>query len=110
VILESFIGVQRHLLGASLSAAILAAPAQFEGDRVPDRTTYHRDKEFLDAMTAQQLLMLAIRSVIAGEQLTVEAPHASNTGLGWMTGWLRDHFNGIFGRGIPMLQVVCSGR
>ena len=76
-----------------------------------DRTTYHRDKEFLGAMTVQQLLMLAIRSVIAGEQLTVEAPyHASNTKLEWMTGWLRDHFNGIFGRGVPMLQVVCTGR
>lgn len=72
-----------------------------------DRTTYHRDKNFLEIMTTRYLSMLGLEALMRRDSLTLEAPYGrSTTENDWMTGWLRGWFRELFGRDFPDLKVV----
>ena len=72
-----------------------------------DRTTYHRDKDFLESMTTRYLNMLGLEALMRHDSLTLEAPYGrSSIENQWMTEWLRRRFRALFGRDFPDLKVV----
>jgi hypothetical protein len=72
-----------------------------------DRTTYHRDKDFLKSMTTRYLNMLGMEALMLHDSLTLEAPYGRSTAENeWMTDWLRERFKILFGRDFSDLQVI----
>lgn len=68
---------------------------------------YHRNKEFLKAMTTRHLNMLGLRALMVSPSLAIPAPYRGGDGeREWMTGWLRERFRSLFGREFPDLQFV----
>lgn len=62
-----------------------------------DRTTYHRDKDFLDSMTTRYLETLGLQTVMRGDSLSIQAPYGrSEVENAGMTFWLRKRFETFF--------------
>ena len=103
----SFLGVHRFLFDPSPAADSWRAMFNFVILDYADRTYYHTDKSFLQAITTHHLNMIALRCIMRGKSLTIAAPYRGNPAeKKWMTTWLRDRFKTLFGRDFPMLQVV----
>jgi hypothetical protein len=102
-----FLGVNRFLFDPSPEATVWRDRFNFVILDYTDRTLYHHDKGFLQAMTTRHLNMLAMRCIMMGKTLTIAAPYRGDSAeRRWMTEWLRDRFKKVFGRDFPMLQVV----
>jgi hypothetical protein len=103
----SFIGLNRFLFATSPRAESWRNKFNFVILGYTDRTNYHRDKSFLQAMTTRELVRLSMRCIMMGRSLTIKTPyHADQEELNWMTGWLRNYFKNAFGREFPTLRVV----
>jgi hypothetical protein len=99
--------VNRFLFDPSPEATVWRDRFNFVILDYTDRTLYHHDKGFLQAMTTRHLNMLAMRCIMMGKTLTIAAPYRGDSAeRRWMTEWLRDRFKKVFGRDFPMLQVV----
>jgi hypothetical protein len=104
---NAFLGVHRFLFASSPEATAWRDKFDFVILDYADRTMYHRDKEFLQAMTTHHLNMLGMRYIMLGKTLTIVAPYRGDEAeRRWMTAWLRDRFKAVFNRDFPMLQVV----
>jgi len=104
----AFLGAHRFLFDPSPEAEAWRSMFNFVILDYADRTTYHRDKEFLKAMTTRRLNMLGMRCIMIGDKsLTIRAPYRGNAAeRSWMTEWLRERFKTVFGFPFPTLQVV----
>jgi hypothetical protein len=72
-----------------------------------DRTTYHRDKNFLESMTTGYLHTQGLQAVMLGQGLTLMAPYSNDPiEKQWMTEWLQGQFKKLFGREFPDLRYV----
>ena len=104
-----FIGFDRFLLDDSPETLEWRNRFNFVIIDYADRTIYHRDKNFLNAMTTRHLEMLGLRCVMEGRKLLIRAPyHGNEAERQWMTEWLQDRFNSLFDRDFSMLRVVAA--
>lgn len=105
--LGSFLGLDRFLFDPSPEGDEWRDRFNFVILEYADRTNYHRDKGFLQAMTTRRLNMLGMRCIMLGKGLTIAAPYRGNPDeRRWMTAWLRERFKAVFGRDFPQLKVV----
>lgn len=103
----AFLGINRYLFDPSPEANAWRYVFNFVILDYTDRTTYHVDKGFLQAMTTRYLNTLSLRCIMEGESLTIAAPYRGDEAeKRWMTMWLRDRFKTLFGRDFHMLKVV----
>ena len=104
-----FIGLDRYLLDDTPEASAWRDRFNFVIIDYVDRTTYHRDKDFLMAMTTRHLQMLGLRCIMEGRKLIIGAPYRGDEAeRRWMTEWLQAQFKSLFDRDFPMLQVVAA--
>ncbi|MFF5076338.1 hypothetical protein ACFY36_04755 [Actinoplanes sp. NPDC000266] len=100
----AFIGVDGLLIGAGQWRDLF----NFVIIDYSDKTTYHRDKDFLESMTTRYLEMLGLQAVMLGDTLELAVPYngRSEAECQWMTDWLRQHFAALFDRDFPELRFV----
>lgn len=103
----SFIGLNRFLFDPSLRGETWRNMFNFVILDYADRTNYHRDKDFLEAMTTRELERLGMRCIMMGKNLVMSAPYRGDQAeRTWMTEWLRASFKTAFGRDFPSLRFV----
>lgn len=104
-----FIGLDRYLLDDTPEASAWRDRFNFVIIDYADRTHYHRDKDFLQAMTTRHLHMLGLRCIMEGRKLVIRAPYRGDEAeRRWMTEWLQAQFKSLFNRDFPMLRVVAA--
>lgn len=104
-----FIGLDRYLLEDTPAASTWRDRFNFVIADYADCTTYHRDKDFLKAMTTRHLQMLGLRCIMEGRKLVIRAPYRGDEAeRQWMTEWLQAQFKSLFDRDFPMLRVVAA--
>lgn len=105
----SFIGLDRFLLDNSPEALEWLDRFNFVIIDYADRTTYHRNKNFLQTMTTRHLEMLGLRCVMEGRKLVIQAPYRGNEmERQWMTAWLQERFKTLFNQDFPMLRITAA--
>jgi len=103
----TFVRVDRFLFDPSPEADAWRTVFNFVILDYADRTTYHVDKEFLQAMTTRHLNMLGLRCIMLNKRGIIAAPYRGDLAeREWMTAWLHDRFKALFGEGFPKFQVV----
>ncbi|XVU28670.1 hypothetical protein ACQPZJ_16935 [Actinoplanes sp. CA-054009] len=100
----AFIGVDGLLLGSEQWRDLF----NFVIVDYPDKTMYHRDKDFLESMTTRYLEMLGLQAVMLGDSLELAVPYNGRSAkeCQWMTDWLRQRFAALFDRDFPELRFV----
>jgi len=103
----TFIGIDPFLFDPSPAAGQWRDFFDFVIIDYKDRTTYHADKDFLQAMTTRYLNMQGLQAVMLGESLTFEAPYGNSPAENqWMTDWLRQRFSTLFGQNFPSIRYI----
>jgi hypothetical protein len=103
----AFIGIDSIMFDPSPAAGEWRTLFEFVIIDYKDRTTYHRDKGFLNSMTTRYLNMLGLEALMRHDSLTLEAPYGRSPDENrWMTEWLRTRFKVLFGRDFADLKVV----
>jgi hypothetical protein len=104
---SAFIGVDRFLFDLSPMGESWRETFDFVINDFSDRTTYHRNKSFLQSMTTRYLNMQGMQAIMLSDNLTLAAPYSNSADQKqWMTEWLRERFAQLFKRDFPDLQVV----
>ncbi|MFT8244061.1 hypothetical protein [Roseomonas sp. BN140053] len=101
-----FLGVDHFLSDASPLGDAWRDSFDFVINDFSDRTTFHRNKDFLRSMTTRSLNMLGMQAIMLADSLVLAAPYASHDGdeKNWMTEWLRGRFTQLFGGDFPELR------
>jgi hypothetical protein len=100
----TFIGIDRFLFDPSPAADRWRELFDFVIVDYADRTTYQRDKDFLQSMTTRYLNMQGLRAIMLGDSLALAAPYGNSPVENqWMTDWLRTRFASLFGQDFPNL-------
>jgi hypothetical protein len=93
----AFIGVDALLASQDAKAEDWRMHFNFVVIDYADRTTYHRDKDFLQSMTTRYLETLGLQTVMRGSSLRIRAPYGRSAAeTAWMTDWLRNRFAAFF--------------
>ena len=101
----TFIGIDRLLLDPSPAADRWRELFDFVIVDYADRTTYQRNKSFLETMTTRYLDTLGLQAIMLGDSLALEAPYGNSPVENqWMTDWLRRRFTSLFARDFPDLH------
>ncbi|MDP9120225.1 MAG: hypothetical protein M3O15_02485 [Acidobacteriota bacterium] len=103
----TFIGIDQLLFSESPAAQEWREIFDFVVVDYKDRTTYHRDKDFLQSMTTRYLSMQGLQAVMLGHSLTLAAPYSNSPKeKQWMSDWLRQEFKAQFRRDFPNLRYI----
>jgi hypothetical protein len=103
----SFIGLNRFLFDPSPLGEDWRASFNFVILDYTDRTTYHPNKSFVEAMTTRYLQTLGMQCIMMSKKLTISAPYRGNEAeRQWMTDWLRAYLKNAFGGDFSMLRFI----
>lgn len=104
---EAFLGIERYLFDPSPAGDQWRDLFNFVIIDYADRTTYHKNKEFLESMTTRYLNMQAFQAIMLGNGLTFTAPYGkSSLENAWMAEWVRLRLESLFGGDFSAVKFV----
>jgi hypothetical protein len=103
----AFLDAARIILDNSPSGVALRDNCTFVIVQHSDKTLYHRNKDYLEAMTRQHLQMLVMRHIMLGKALRIRSPYRCDAAeKRALTTWLQESLEATFHRRFPMAEVV----
>ena len=104
----TFLGIDPLLLSQGEDAERWRTTFNFVIVQFADRTTFHKDKDFLRSMTVRYLEMLGLQTVMRGDSLRMRAPYSGDSDeTRWMTSYLQERFTSLFpGRDFSSVEFL----